>query len=328
MNQRSRFRLATRVASVVFAGVAYAGHASAADKVRLRLDWVYGSEHAPIFLAIEKGYFAKEGIEVSLLPGEGSSVTVKLVGNRDADFGYAAADQALIAASRDLPVVSTAVILQRNPTALVFKKSENIHDIQKDLYGKTIGVQLKSTTARQWDAVKALNHLDASKFKEVPADGAIVPLISSNRIDVGVAFFFNDGLKLRATGEDVDWISFETLGVKMYSTALLTNASLIKENPDLVRRFTHAFVQGWTYSKQHPDEALAAFLKANPGTDAKYAELKLPEVLRMTEPADDKSPIGYSTLAAWNGLQDFLLQTGLQKDKISVEKVFTNDFLK
>jgi NitT/TauT family transport system substrate-binding protein len=301
----------------------------AADKVKLRLDWVFGSEHAPIFLAIEKGYFAKEGIEVSLLPGEGSSVTVKLVGNRDADFGYASADQVLIAASRDLPVVSTAVILQSNPTALVFKKSENIHDIQKDLYGKTIGVQLKSTTARQWDAVKAMNKLDASKFKEVPADGAIVPLIASGRIDVGVAFFFNDGLKLRATGEDVDWISFESLGLKMYSTALITNAGLIKDNPDLVRRFTRAFAQGWEYSKQHPDEALAAFLKANPGTDVKYAELKLPEVLRMTESVTDKtSTIGQSTEAAWTNLQDFLLQQGLQKDKIPVEKVFTNDFLK
>ena len=87
--------------------------AFALDQVTLRLDWVFGSEHAPIFLAKEKGFFRDEGIDVNILPGEGSTVTVKLVGNRTTEFGYAGADQALMAHGRDLPVVSTAVILQK-----------------------------------------------------------------------------------------------------------------------------------------------------------------------------------------------------------------------
>src|SRR5690606_22737265 len=128
--------------------------------------------------------------------------------------------------------------------------------------------------------------LDASSFTEVPADGAVVALLSADRIDAGVGFYFNDALKLRATGEEVDWILFEDLGLNMYSTSLFTNAELIAENPDLVRRFTQAFMQGWAYSLEHPDEALAAFIAANPETDKLYAELKLPEVLRMTQSAN------------------------------------------
>jgi NitT/TauT family transport system substrate-binding protein len=305
------------------------GSAQAADKVKLRLDWVFGAEHAPIFLAKEKGYFAQEGIDVELLPGEGSSVTVKLVGNRDADFGYASADQALIAAARGLPVVSTAVVLQQNPTALIFRKAQNIKDSKTDLYGKVIGVQLKSVTGRQWEALKKILSLDASKLKEVPADGALVPLIAAGRIDVGVGFYFNDALKLRATGEDVDWILLETLGLKMYSTSLLTNADLIKEKPDLVRRFTRAFMRGWTDAAKNPDAAVNAFLAANPSTDVKYAELKLPEVLKLTHSVDaDKSGIGYSTEAGWKGLQDSLVTMGLMQTTVDVKTVFTNDFLK
>ena len=56
--------------------VAISAPAFALDKVTLRLDWVYGSEHAPIFLARDKGFFAKEGIDVTILPGQGSTVTV------------------------------------------------------------------------------------------------------------------------------------------------------------------------------------------------------------------------------------------------------------
>lgn len=303
--------------------------AHGADKVRLRLDWVFGAEHAPIFLARDKGFFEQEGIDIELMPGEGSSVTVKLVGNRDTEFGYASADQALIASSKGLEVVSLAVVLQRSPTALIFKKSRGVKNPRTDLYGKTIGVQLKSNTGRQWTALKKMLQLDSTKLKEVPADGALVPLLASDRIDVGVGFYFNDALKLRASGEDVDWILLEDLGMRMYSTALLTNAALIKENPGLVRRMTRAFVRGWTYSVANPGEALKAFIAANPTTDVKYAELKLPEVINLTRSPDvEKSGLGHSTAAGWNELQSQLLDMGLLETRTDVNKVFTNAYLK
>ena len=301
----------------------------AADKVKLRLDWVYGAEHAPIFLARDKGFFRDEGIDVELLPGEGSSVTVKLVGNGDAEFGYATADQALIAYSKGLPVVSTALIAQINPTALIFKTSKPIKDLKSDLYGKTIGVQMKSNTARQWTALKQSLGLDSSKFKEVPADGALVPLIASDRIDVGIGFYYNDGLKLRATGEDVAWILFEDNGLKLYSSALITSAPLIEKNPDLVRRFTRAFVKGWVYSVAHPDESLKAFLTANPTTDQKYAQLKLPEILRGATVNDAaKGGIGASTDEGWKSMQALLLKMNMLDAPVDVSKAYTNRFLK
>jgi NitT/TauT family transport system substrate-binding protein len=220
------------------------------------------------------------------------------------------------------------VVLQQNPTALIFRRAQNIRDPKTDLYGKTIGVQLKSVTGRHWDALKKILNLDSTKLKEVPADGALVPLIASGRIDVGVGFYFNDALKLRATGEDVDWILLEKLGLKMYSTSLLTNAQLVKDNPDLVRRFTRAFIRGWTYSAKNPAEALKVFIAANPTTDVKYAELKLPEVLQLTQSPDvEKNGVGHSTQEGWKSLQDQLVSMGLMQTRIDVDTVFTNKFL-
>lgn len=316
--------------SIVAISIGFCSTAALAlDKVKLRLDWVFGAEHAPIFLAMEKGFFKDAGIDVTVLPGEGSSVTAKLVGNRDADFGYATADQVLIGAARGLPIVATAVVLQQNPTAFIFKTSANIKDVKTDLYGKTLGIQLKSNTGRQWEALKKSLKLDPTKFKEVPADGALVPLIASNRIDVGVGFYFNDALKLKASGEDVSWIGFEGLGVKMYSTSVLTNEALIKENPDLVKRFTKAFLKGWSYSLEHPKEAYDAFIKANPSTDKVYAELKLPEVLKLTQSDDVKAGgLGSSTKAGWESLQDQLIGMEMMKSKVDVGTAFTNDFIK
>src|SRR5579872_6320106 len=187
--------LSRRLSLICACLIAASSSALANDKVTLRLDWVYGSEHAPIFLARDKGFFTKEGIDLQLLPGEGSTVTVKLVGNGTADFGYASADQALMAYAKELYVVSTAVILQKSAAALVYPTETGIHTL-KDLYGKTVGVPMLSLGEKQWRAVIKINNLDGSKIKELPTDRNIAQMVEAKKVDAAVAFFFNDGLKL------------------------------------------------------------------------------------------------------------------------------------
>src|SRR5262249_45776618 len=154
----------TILAAAVALAMAAALHpAQAQDKVTLRLDWVFGTEHSGVWVAQEKGFFKEENLDVKILPGEGSSVTVKLVGTNDVDFGYATADQALLAYSRALPVITTAVILQSSPTAIVFSKSTGIKKLT-DLYGKRLGLQLKSAVERQWRVVAKMQNIDTSKI--------------------------------------------------------------------------------------------------------------------------------------------------------------------
>jgi NitT/TauT family transport system substrate-binding protein len=305
-----------------------AASAQAADKVRLRLDWVFGSEHAPIFLAKQKGFFSAEDIDVDLLAGEGSTVTVKLVGNRTAEFGYAAADQSLMAFNRELPVVATAVILQKSPSAIIYPASLGIKSLT-DLYGRKLGVQLRSNTEKQWLAVAKINKIDRSKITEVPADRAIAQLIESKTIDAGVAFFFNDGLKVISDGIPMEWTLFADVGLPIYSTSLVTHADLIKEKRDLVARFTRAFVKGWTYALANEQETLEVFLKENSTIDPRYSAMKLPEVLKLTQTDDTRrNGIGHSTKENWEAMQNALVDMGLMTTKLDVAQVFTNDFVK
>ena len=302
--------------------------AMALDQVTMRLDWVFGSEHSGIFVAQQKGFFRDEGIDLQVLPGEGSSVTVKLVGTGDVEFGYATADQAVLAADHGLPVVTTAVILQSNPTAVIFPKETGIKTL-KDLYGKRLGLQVKSAVERQWRAVVKKNDIDTTKISEVPADLSIAKLIIAKRIDAGIAFAFNDGLQVAAEGIDMDWIYFRDLGLPMYSTGLIVNQDTIKKNPDLVRRFTRAFVKGWAYAKDHPDEAYSLTVAANPTLDNKYNRLKLPAVLELTQSDDTKAHgIGYSTPEGWKALMNTMVSLDLIKKPLDLEAVSTNQFLK
>ena len=302
--------------------------ALALDKVSLRLSWIYGSEFSPIFVARDKGFFEKEGIDVDILPGQGSTVTVKLVGNGDADFGEAGADQALMAHAKGLPVVSTAVILQKTPVAVIFPTASGIKTLT-DLYGKTLGVPTLSVAEKQWRFVEQFNKLDTTKIHEVSLSGGIAQMIEAKKVDAALAFFFNDGLKVESDGTPMSWILMADVGLPIYSDALIVNENTIKKNPDLVRRFTRAFVEGWTYSVSHEKEALEIFLKDNPTADAKYSALKLPHVLKLTQTPDTEAHgIGYSTAAKWEAMQNALLEMKIMESGVDISKVFTNEFLK
>jgi NitT/TauT family transport system substrate-binding protein len=321
---KRRFILASALAIAMTAALA---PAQAQDKVTLRLDWVFGTEHSGVWVAQEKGFFKDENLDVKILPGEGSSVTVKLVGTNDVDFGYATADQALLAYSRGLPVVTTAVLLQTSPTGIVFPKSTGIRKLT-DLYGKRLGLQLKSAVERQWRVVAKMQNIDTGKIVEVPADLAVAQLIIAGRIDAGVAFFFNDGIRPIAEGIDMDWILFRDLGLPMYSSSLTVNAATIEKKPELVARFTRAFVRGWTHAKANPEEAFALTIKAQPTLDNKYNKLKLPAVLTLLDSPDTrKNGIGHSDRAGWESLQKALIDVELLKEPLDLEKVYTNRFL-
>ena len=313
---------------LMLASATVASTVRAADTVTLRLDWVVGSEHAPIYLAVEKGFFKEEGIDVKILAGEGSTVTVKLVGNKNNDFGYATADQALMAYAKGLPVVATAVVLQKSPSAIIFPKSKPLTKLE-DLYGKKLGTQIKSVVDKQWEAVARMHKIDRKKITEIPSDRAVAAFIVNGNIDAGVAWFFNDGLQLEVKGTPMGWLLFSDLGLQMYSTSVLVHEDTIKQKPDLVRRFTRAFIKGWTYSKANPEEALALFLNANPAADAAYSRLKLPAVLSLTDTPDTRQHgIGYSTRAGWEGMQKALIDQKLMDSPVDVSKVFTNEYLK
>lgn len=326
---RSRCRLFGMLAMVVALIVlAPLTRAAAVDTVSLRLDWVIGSEHAPIFVAKEKGFFKDEGIDVNILAGEGSTVVVKLVGNKNNDFGYATADQVLMAHAKGLPIVTTAVVLQDTPACIIFPKSQPITKLEQ-LYGKRLGTQIKSVVDKQWDAVARMNRIDRSKITEIPSDRVVAQMMMAGKLDAAVAFFFNDGLLMEAKGTPTGWLMFSDLGLKSYSTSLTVHEDLIKTNPSLVRRFTKAFMKGWSYSHQNPDEALAIFLKVNPNVDPVYAKLKLPAVLGLTQSEDvKKNGLGYSTKAGWETMQRGLIDMKLMDAPIDVTKVFTNEFLK
>src|SRR6202012_6027857 len=96
-------------------------------KAVLLLNWYVYSEHAPFFLGLERGYFSAEGIDLQIQEGRGSVPTVQAAAAGTADFGYADAASVIKAASQGAPVITTGVLLQKSPMALIGLTERNPH---------------------------------------------------------------------------------------------------------------------------------------------------------------------------------------------------------
>ena len=128
--------------AVVFAAtlaVTTSAGVSAADKIKLTMNWTADSAHLGFALAQKNGYYADEGLEVELEEGRGSSVAAQLVATGQAELGYADAGAALNVASKGAPIKIIATVWKSGQFGIQFLESSGIKE-PKDLIGKKLSI--------------------------------------------------------------------------------------------------------------------------------------------------------------------------------------------
>ena len=116
------------------------GGASGADLTRatLRLDFVAAPSHIPFVYGVERGIYAEHGIDLTVLEGTGSAVTLQVVASGADDFGFVDGGVYALGAADGVPVASIMTVIQENPADLLFFCDQDIEE-PEDLAGKTIG---------------------------------------------------------------------------------------------------------------------------------------------------------------------------------------------
>lgn len=302
-------------AFAVMAAVLLGGPATAADKVSVRLNWIPGSEHGYFYLAREKGWYSAAGINLEIIAGSGSTVAVSTVGSGTTDF--ALADGASVARGWEVgvPIVATAVLLKESPAAIYSRKTAGIATI-RDLCGKRVGLNLKSTTTAQYKAMVGTADLKDCKIEEVPIAAGGVKEVLANAVDAAVTFAYEDPVMLKVRGIDLNEIIASSF-FKLYSLGLITNQNMVATKRDVVDRFMQVTMRGMQYAIAHPDESLAAFMKAAPEASIDYERAKLALFNKLLI-ADDTSghALGKQDAKGWQASLDTMLKLGIVKAKI------------
>jgi NitT/TauT family transport system substrate-binding protein len=298
--------------------------AGALTKIRLPMGYIPNVQFAPFYVAIEKGFFADEGLEIEF---DYSFETdgVALVGAGELQFAVASGEQVLLARSQGLPVVYTFAWYQDFPVSVVAKTSQGINS-PADLRGKKIG--LPGLYGASYIGLEALLFSAGLKPSDVSMDAIgfnQVESLAADQEQAVVVYTANEPIQLRAQGYDITELRVADY-VQLTANGLVTNETTIAQNPDLVRGMTRAMKRGIEYTIAHPDEAYAICKKVVE-TLAQADEKVQQQVLATSIEFWKAERTGMSDLQAWQNMNDLLVQMKLLKAPVDVSKAFTNEFV-
>lgn len=231
--------------------------ADAADKLVFVTDYGLYGRHAYYFVAMEKGYYARENLEIEIVRSQGSANTIKQVANATAQVGFADGFAVVLGrANDDIPVKLVAMIYPKPPHAVYVLKELGIAK-PKDLEGKTLADTAFSSVPKLFTTYARAAGFDASSVKWIAANSDALPgMLTAKRVD-GIGQFTVGEPLLAATAapKEVLGLPYSDAGLDYYSNGLVASDTMIESNPDLVRRFVKATLDGLKAAIADPKEA-------------------------------------------------------------------------
>lgn len=311
------------VLSVMLAACASASTPAAKTKVRLPMGFIANVQYAPFYMAVDKGYFAAEGIEVEF-DYKFETDGVKLVGAGELPFAIVSGEQVVLARAQGLPVKYVAQWYRKYPIAL-FSLAEKGINSPADLKGKTVGLPgFFGATYVGWRAYLQANGLQESDVNAQEIGFTQAAAVQQGKVDAAVGYVVNEPVVLTQSGLKVNTVNIGEQ-VDMVANGLMTNEKTIKDNPALVKGMVKALLRGIDDTIKNPDEAMKVTAKFVEGFKTDDAIQKA--VLVATIENMKGAKLGVSDAAAWSNTQDILLTMGQVKDKADVNTFFTNEFV-
>lgn len=236
---------------------------ASAKEVNFITDFGYNGRHSYFYVALDKGYYKAEGLEVNILRGGGSIDAVKKVASGAALVGFADAGALVLARSNDgIPVKMLAIIYGAPPHA-IFALAGNGIAKPKDLEGKTIADSAFSAIPLIFKAYAAATGIDASKVKWIAAESAALPsLLATGRVDaIGQYTVGQPLLEAAVKPKSLVRFAYKDAGLNYFGNGIVATEQTIKDDPATLKAFIRATVKGMQYAFAHPDEAGAIIHK-------------------------------------------------------------------
>ena len=285
--------------------------------------------YAPLYVAIEKGYFKDENIDLTLVTGFGADKTMTAVISGEADIGFMGSEASVYMYSEGASdyVVNFAQLTQRAGNFLVARQ-DNEHFQWADLKGKTVlGGRKGGMPEMVFEYILKENGIDPEKDLTIIQNidfGSTAPAFADGRGDFTIEFepgatsleSEGKGHVIASLGKDSGYVPY---------TAFSAKKSYLKENPDVIQRFTNALQKGMDYVRSHSPSETASVIK--PQFPETTLEMITTIVTRYYEQDTWKSNLIFEE-SSFDLLQDILLDAGELEQKVPYDDLVTTTYAK
>ena len=304
-------------AALVAMGMAIAAPtARAADKLSLQLKWVTQSQFGGYYVAKDKGYYEKEGLDVTILPGGPDIAPEQVIAGGGADVVVDWMPAALAAREKGVPLVNIGQMFKQSGMELTCRKSTGIQK-PEGFRGHTLGVWFSGNEYPflAWMAKLGIPTDGSKNGVKVLKQGFNVDPLLQKQADCISTMTYNEYLQVLDAGlaaKNLVVFKYEDEGVATLEDGLYTLQKNLDDPKmvDRLARFVKASVEGWGWAREHPDEA-AQIVLDNDTTGAqteKHQKEMMAAVVKLLDPTQAKE--GYLDPADYQRTVKVLLSGG------------------
>ena len=311
---------------VLASSLSVRGAEAAPFKLSVQLDWVAEPEHGGFYQAQARGFFAEEGLDVTITPGGPNAFVVPQVATGKADIGQADSTNTLLQQAEGLPIIQFGAVFQDDPSGLLVHDASDVRTFA-DLNGKTL------IARPEWAFLKYLRKKYALDFTVVPPNFSVAAFLG-NKEAIQQGYYIAEPYHIvHAGGKMPRFLSTWDADFRAYAV-LITSRRFAREHPAELKAFLRAYVRGWRdYLEGDPAPAHAAMKKANPNNSDEFMEFSRRMIIegKLVTGRDAESgpkQIGRLDPARYTRQIEQLEELDiLPEGKLTAERVMTTDFL-
>jgi NitT/TauT family transport system substrate-binding protein len=275
--------------------------ASAQTKIRFTLDWIPGATHSAFFVALQKGYYKAEGLDVSIDRGKGSAEVVRQLASDTYDMGFPDINVVLDFNSKNpdhaFPVLMSGY--EQAPAAIIVLKSSGITE-PKRLNGKKLGSAANDATFKLFPVFASRTGIDVSSMQIQNIEPSLREvLLAQGKVDAIPGQVFNSLMELQAKGikeADIAYFMYKDYGLQLYGNSVAASPRFLKENPEAVRGFLRATVKGLKDIARDPELGVKAALAFEPLLNADIERERLRVALSCCIVTENVRKSGYGDI--------------------------------
>ncbi len=290
--------------------------------ITVQLLWTHNAEFAGFYAADQKGYYAAEGLSVTFREGGPNVDYLTPVASGTAQFGDAGADELILARANGKPLRAIATLYRRSPLVFIALASSGVNRPQ-DFVGKAI--RITPQTAAVFHAMMARIGIRSDQYTEVNLLSEVAAF-ASGQPPVWSSYLTNFSVTVQQAGYKLNTIYPDDYGIHFYADTIFTTDDVITKDPQLVKRFLRATLQGWTYAVENPSQVGALVQKYNATADASLENAKMTAALPLINTGEDF--IGWMKPEIWGGMEKTLREQKVLTQTVDVSQVYTLQFIK
>lgn len=328
MNRRNFAVFGAALAAAVAA--APLGAAAQDADVTLRTDYRFNGYVTPFALALERGYYKDEGLNVTIEQGQGSATTIQTVASGGDEFGLADSSTLVRGVSaQGIPVKLVSVYTQTGTNGLIYHPASGFDGDLKTMQGKPLISSPGSAELTLMPALLATAGMTMDDIDVQLVDfNTRVPLFLRTPDAFLAGFATGDFLRVRAGNPDAEYKPFSDYGIQVHGTGLIATNDTVANQPELVGKMVRASLKGWQDAVKDPEAAVQAGKSLFPDVDETLLRDGLEIVLQsqLHTPNTESHPIGWTSEADWETMLGVLKQYA-DVDTKAPSAYYTNEFI-